>query len=91
MVGHQIGDEAKIRLADWVRTVDPKLIGELSASQQGKLVGLRLLTSSAETVLQTSEPANSWLAWAQQLKRETFRAQRGRSKVLSLTGRLHRL
>ncbi|HVB82927.1 MAG TPA: protein DpdD [Candidatus Binataceae bacterium] len=68
---YQIGDEAKVRLADWAVTVDPKLIGELSAAQQGKLAGLRLAANPAGTAPQTPEPANSWLAWAEQLKSGT--------------------
>jgi hypothetical protein len=68
---YQIGHEAKLRLADWVVTLDPKLIGELSAPQQEKLTGLRLEASTAEAGAQISEPASSWLAWAEQLKSGT--------------------
>lgn len=82
---YQIGDEAKMRLADWVVTVDSKLIDELSASQQGKLAGLRLAASPVETASRTSEPANSWLVWADQLKSGTDLAGAARALERAVT------
>lgn len=68
---YQIGREARLRLADRVATLDPNLIGELSVQQQGKLASLRLEAGIAEAGSKATEPANSWLAWAEQLKRGT--------------------
>jgi len=67
---YQIGGEAKIRLADWAVTLDPKLTGELSASQQEKLTSLRREASPAKTGSQAPE-LNSWVAWAEQLRSGT--------------------
>jgi hypothetical protein len=68
---YQIGDETKVRLANWAVELDSRLIAELSAPQQEKLAGLRRETSAAEAESQAPELPNSWLAWAEQLKSGT--------------------
>lgn len=81
---YQIGDEAKVRLADWAVTVDPKLIDDLSTVQRGKIAGLRL-ASAAGRAPQTPEPANSWLSWAEQLKSATDLAGAARALERAVT------
>jgi hypothetical protein len=71
LCAYQIGAEAKMRLADWASALDPKLIGELSALQKEKLADLHREASPAQASPQEAEPANPWLAWAQQLKSGT--------------------